>query len=350
MQKIRTALLSYGMSGKVFHAPFIEQHPGFKLTGSWERSKKIIQQDYSDVRSYPTLTNLLQDAVDLVVVNTPIETHYQYAKQALLAGKHVIVEKAFTTTVAEAEELKVIAEQQKVKLSIYQNRRWDSDFKTVQSILSQKLLGDIVEGEIHFDRFNPSLSPKQHKETKNAGAGIIMDLGSHSIDQALCLFGMPEAVFADLRKTRLHSEIEDYFDILLYYPSFRIRLKATFFAREPIPSYIFHGKKGSLLKKRGDIQEEDLKVGKKPNLPDWGKEPKHLEGILHTETNGDILKENISTSLGNYYEYYDLMYQAITQNKEVPVTASEGIQTMKIIEIAVKSSNQKRVISLNNTN
>ena len=202
MKKIKTALLSFGMSGKVFHAPFLELHPGFDLVGAWERSRKLIQQDYSSVKSYVDFDNVLNDDIDLVVVNTPVATHHEYAKAALLAGKHVIVEKAFTTNAAEAEELHYIAEEENLKLAVFQNRRWDSDFRTVQQIVEREILGEIVEAEIHFDRYNPDLSPKRHKETANPGAGVLKDLGSHIIDQAIVLFGFPDAVFADIRTTR----------------------------------------------------------------------------------------------------------------------------------------------------
>ncbi|MFV8374972.1 Gfo/Idh/MocA family oxidoreductase [Flavobacterium sp. LB1P62] len=346
MQKIRTALLSYGMSGKVFHAPFISFHEGFELIGSWERSKKLIHEDYPSVKSYATMEALLEDDVDLVIVNTPVDTHYEYAKKVLLAGKHAIVEKAFTTTVAQAQELAALAKERGVKLAVFQNRRWDSDFKTVQKIILEKKLGDIVEAEFHFDRYNPLLSPKSHKETANSGAGILKDLGPHLIDQALCLFGLPQSVFADIRITREHSLVDDYLDILLYYPDFRVRLKASFFVREAIPSFMIHGKKGSFLKPRGDVQEDDLKLGKKPNLDTWGKEPESKEGTLHTEIENDIFNAKVPTLQGNYYDYFDGVYNSISNDTPEPVTAQDGIHVMQIIEAAIKSSEQKRVIDL----
>lgn len=346
MLKIKTALLSYGMSGKVFHAPFLNFHPGFELLGSWERSKKLIHQDFPEVKSYATIEDVLNDEVDLVIVNTPVETHYEYAKKVLLAGKHAIVEKAFTTTVAQAQELAAIANEKGVKLAVFQNRRWDSDFKTVQKIISDKLLGEIVEAEFHFDRYNPLLSPKQHKETANSGAGILKDLGPHLIDQALCLFGLPKAVFADIRIIREYSLVDDYIDILLYYSNFRVRLKAGFFVREAISSYIIHGKKGSFLKPRGDVQEDDLKLGKKPNLDAWGTESSVKKGFLHTELNGEIVKEYIPTLQGNYYDFFDSVYNSITNDSMEPVTAQDGVQVMQIIEAAIQSSAQKKVIDL----
>jgi scyllo-inositol 2-dehydrogenase (NADP+) len=346
MQKIKTALLSYGMSGKVFHAPFIEFHDGFELVGSWERSKKLIQHDYPNVKSYATLEEVLHDDIDLVIVNTPVETHFEYGKKVLLAGKHAVVEKAFTTTVAEAQELVNLAKEKGLKLSVFQNRRWDSDFKTVQQVVANKVLGELIEAEFHFDRYNPLLSVKGHKETANSGAGILKDLGPHLIDQALYLFGMPKAVFADIRVTREHSLVDDCIDILFYYSDFRVRLKAGFFVREANPAYVIHGKKGSFLKTRADRQEDDLKLGKKPNRTSWGKEAPGNEGLLHTDIDGKIIKEKVPTMQGNYYDFFEGVYQSIINNKVEPVTAQEGLQVMQIIEAAIASNAKGKMILL----
>ncbi|WP_348823933.1 Gfo/Idh/MocA family oxidoreductase [Flavobacterium aestuarii] len=346
MQKIKTTLLSYGMSGKVFHAPFLELHEGFELVGSWERSKQLIQLDYPNVKSFATLEEVLQSDVDLIIVNTPVGTHFEYAKQVLLAGKHALVEKAFTTTVAEAQELADLAKEKGLKLSVFQNRRWDSDLKTVKQIVSSKVLGELVEAEFHFDRYNPVLSPKAHKETANAGAGILKDLGPHIIDQALYLFGFPQSVFADIRITRENSLVDDWIDILLFYPDFRVRLKAGFFVREANPAYVIHGKKGSFLKHRGDVQEDELKLGKKPNLDSWGTELKELEGFLHTEIDGEIIKKKVPTLQGNYYDYFDGVYQSIVNDSPEPVSAQDGTRVMQIIEASIQSCEQKKVIDL----
>ncbi|MEZ7498338.1 Gfo/Idh/MocA family oxidoreductase [Flavobacterium sp. Arc3] len=346
MQKIKTALLSYGMSGKVFHAPFLEFHPGFELLGSWERSKKLIQQDYPNVKSYATLEDVLESDAELIIVNTPVGTHFEYAKKVLLAGKNAVVEKAFTTTVAEAQELVNLATEKGVKLAVFQNRRWDSDLKTVRQILLDGVLGELVEAEFHFDRYNPLLSPKLHKETANDGAGILKDLGPHLIDQALYLFGFPQAVYADIRITRENSLVDDWIDILLYYQEFRVRLKAGFFVREANPAYTIHGKKGSFLKPRGDVQEDDLKLGKKPNLDTWGTEPIEKEGLLHTEIDGTIVQGKIPTLQGNYYDFFDGVYDSIANGKEEPVTGQDGLRVMQIIEAAIQSSAQKKAIYL----
>lgn len=347
MQTIKTALLSFGMSGRVFHAPFIQMHPGFQLAGVWERSKQQIQQHYPGTISYPTLEAVLTDSnIELVIVNTPTYTHYEYAKLALLAGKHILVEKAFTTTVAEAIELKELAEKQNRKIAVFQNRRWDSDFKTVQKVINDGLLGRINEAEIHFDRYNLILSPKQHKELPGPGAGITKDLGAHIIDQALCLFGIPQAVFADMRITREGSQVEDCIDLLLYYPSLRVRLKAGYIVREQLPSFIVHGTKGSFLKSRADVQEVNLVAGQTPNLSDWGTEPVTEYGLLHVEKDGVFIREHIPTLQGNYYDYYDAVYKALTNNLPMPVTATDGINTMRIIEAAFESSLKRTVINI----
>jgi len=346
MQKIKTALLSYGMSGKIFHAPFLDLHPGFELLGSWERSKKLIQQDYPSVKSYTSIDELLLDDVDLIIVNTPVNTHFEYAKKVLLAGKHAVVEKAFTTTVEEAEELDKIAKEKGVKLVVYQNRRWDSDFKTVKKILNEGVLGDLVEAEFHFDRYNPALSPKTHKETANDGAGILKDLGPHLIDQAVSLFGLPNGVFADIRITRENSIVDDWIDLTLFYSDFRVRLKSSFFVREPYPSFTLHGKKGSFLKHRGDIQEDELQKNKKPNRENWGSESEVLEGILHTEIDGKPIRTKVKTLQGNYFEFFDGVYDSIINDKEEPVRAQDGIMTMKIIKAAIESNIHKKIINL----
>jgi predicted dehydrogenase len=346
MRKIETALLSYGLSGKVFHAPFIAFHDGFELMGSWERSKKLIQEDYPATSSYASYEELLATDVDLVIVNTPVVTHYEYAKKALLAGKHLIVEKAFTSTIAQAEELVALAKAKNLKLAVFQNRRWDSDFKTVQNIINDGNLGALVDVEFRFERYNPMLSPKLHKETATAGAGIVKDLGPHLIDQALCLFGLPKSVCASIRNTRANSLVDDWFDMTLYYPTFQVRLKASFFVREPAPAYVLHGTKGSFLKTRADVQEEQLKKGLKPNLDDWGNEPTEQSGLLHTEVNGKIIKEKVNSLPGNYYDFFEGVYQSIVNNTMEPVTGFDGLKVMQIIEAALQSNQQKKVIDL----
>jgi predicted dehydrogenase len=343
---IRTALLSYGMSGKVFHAPFISLHPGLELKGAWERSKKLIGADYPGVTSYATIDDILNAKdVDLVIVNTPTYTHYEYAKKVLEAGKHAVVEKAFTANAAEAEELKAIAQKKGVKLSVFQNRRWDSDFKTVKKVVDDGLLGEVVEATFAYDRFNAALSPKVHKETPSAGSGIVKDLSPHLVDQALYLFGMPERVFADVMITRQSSQVDDYFEILLYYKSMRVRLHSGYFMREPVPSYVVYGRLGTFLKTRADVQELKLQAGEKPTKEGWS-EPETEQGFLHTQIGDKVVKEKVYTLSGNYYGYYDGVYEAIANNKQMPVTADDGVRVMRVIDAVYASSREGKVMKL----
>ena len=347
MQAINTALCSFGMSGWVFHAPFIFVDPHFKLYAVLERSKNLAEEKYPGVKTFRTLEEMLaDDALELVIVNTPNYTHYEYVKKALLANKHVIVEKPFTTTVEEANELIVLANKQNKKLSVYQNRRFDSDYKTIKKVIAENLLGDSVEAEFHFDRYSENIGLKAHKETPGPGTGSLYDLGSHLIDQALQLFGMPDAVFADIRIIRPSSKVTDYFDLLLYYPKLRVRIKSSYLVREPLPGYILHGAKGSFIKAKTNIQEEMLSKNEIPGKPGWGIEPATERGLLHTEKDGKVIREYIQSEKGNYAEYYSGIYNAIRNGKAVPVSAEDGLNVIKIIETAIKSNKEKKVVEL----
>ena len=232
MQPINTALLSFGMSGQVFHAPFLKVHEGFDFYAVWERTKSLARQKYPGVRTYRSLQELLNDeAIELVVVNTPSVTHYEYAKKCLEAGKNVIVEKPFTSTVEEGEELIALSKAKNRLLSVYQNRRYDSDYKAIKKVVDEKLLGELIEAEFHYDRYTEQLSYKIHKETPTAGVGIVYDLGSHLIDQALSLFGMPQSVFADIDILRPNSKVDDYFELLMFYDHFRVRIHCSLLVR-----------------------------------------------------------------------------------------------------------------------
>lgn len=344
---IKTALCSFGMSGSVFHAPFIFTNPKFNLYGVLERTKNRAREKYPSVKTFPTLESMLADEnIELVVVNTPNITHCNFAKQAIGAGKNVIVEKPFTTTVAEATELIQLANKKKVTLSVYHNRRYDSDFRTVKKILDEGWLGRIVEAEIHFDRYVPKLSLKAHKETQTIGVGNLYDLGSHLIDQSLQLFGLPLSIYANLGIYRPDSKVVDYFDLKLIYASGMVTLKSSYFVREPLPAFIFHGTKGSFIKTRSDVQESDLQAGKMPNSSNWGIEPKDGMGLLHTEKDGIIIKKSIPSLNGDYMDYYEGIYEAIRNNKPIPVSATEGREVIRVIEAAIKSNEEKREIDL----
>jgi predicted dehydrogenase len=346
MTPIKTAICSFGMSGRVFHAPFIHVNPGFEFYSVWEREKNLAQTLYPGVKVVRTLDDLLADpAVELVIVNTPNYTHYEYAKKALEAGKHVILEKPFTVTEAEGLELIALAKKQGKKLSSFQSRRFDSDYRTVKRIIDSGVLGKLVEAEFHYDRFTPTLSPKVHKETPGPGRGLLYDLGSHMIDQALQLFGDPEAVFADIFIIRDNSLVDDYMEVLLFYPGFRCRIKSSYLVREPIPSYSLFGHKGTFLKNRTDIQERHLLAGEMPVGPDWGVEPGSEQGLLHTEIDGKEVKQRVPTERGNYMDYFTGIYEAIRNNAPLPVTAEEGVRIIRVIEKAYESVRTKRTVT-----
>jgi len=334
------------MSGKTFQAPFLHVNPGFDFYSVWEREKDLARTIYPDVRVCRTLEELLADpAAELVIVNTPNYTHYEYAKKALEAGKHVIVEKPFTVTEKEGWELIALADKKGVKLSSYQSRRFDSDYRTVKRVVDSGVLGKLVEAEIHYDRFTPALSPKVHKETPGPGRGLLYDLGSHLIDQALQLFGDPDAVFADLFIIRDNSQVEDYMEVLLYYPGLRVRLKSSYLVREPLPAYSFFGHKGTFLKTRADVQEKHLLAGEMPGGPHWGIEPESEQGLLHTEIDGKVIRERVPTERGNAMDYFDGIYKAIREGAPLPVTAEQGVKIIRVIGKAYESLAAKRVVA-----
>jgi predicted dehydrogenase len=313
----------------------------------WERTKNLAQEKYPGVKTFRTLEDLLADKnIELVIVNTPSVTHYDYAKQVILAGKHLIVEKPFTATVEQAEELIALAKKKKIKLSVYQNRRYDSDYRTVKKILDEGWLGTIVDAAIHYDRYVPALSYKAHKETPTPAVGCLYDLGSHLIDQSIQLFGMPLALFADITINRPDSKVDDYFDLKLFYPNHRVTLKSSYYVREPMPGYQLHGTLGSFIKHKTDVQETDLQANKKPGGDDWGIEPENQKGLLHTEKDGKVIKEFIPSLKGNYGDYYQGVFNAIRNNAPMPVTGDDGMKVIQVIEAAIKSNKEKKVIEL----
>jgi scyllo-inositol 2-dehydrogenase (NADP+) len=347
VNRIKTALCSFGMSGRVFHAPFLHLHKGFELHAVLERTKNLASAIYPGIKTYRSLEELLNDpAIELVIINTPNFTHYEFAKQALRTGKHVVVEKPFTLTTEQADDLIKLAQQQNRKLSIYQNRRWDSDFQTVQKIVDKRLLGNIVEAEIHFDRYSEALSPKLHKEIPGPGTGILYDLGSHLVDQSIQLFGMPEAVFCDVFIARPISKVEDYMEVLMFYKSSRVRLKGSYQVREALPAFILHGSKGSFIKPRADTQEERLVKGETPDAPDWGVEPETGRGLLHTEVNGKVVREYINSERGNYMVFYDQLFKAFREDGPLPVPPEDGRKVIHVIEKAYQSQGEKKIVTL----
>ncbi|RNI31489.1 oxidoreductase [Rufibacter latericius] len=347
---INVGLIGFGMAGRIFHGPFIHQVEGLKLVRireTREENIRIAQSRYPEAQITSRAEDILQDpAIDLVVVATPNSSHFSLAKQALNAGKHVVVEKPFTPTSAEAGELIQLARQKQRVLTVYQNRRWDSDFKTVQKVLQSGVLGNVVEYKAHFDRFRPALKGNTWKEEDAPGSGIVYDLGSHLIDQALVLFGLPQEISADVRIQRPHSPVLDKFEATLFYERLKVTLSAGLLVREVSPRYTLHGDQGSFLKYGLDVQEKALNDGFLPHLtPNWGIEPESIWGHLNTEFQGLHFTGKIESEPGHYRSFYENVYQAIIGKAELAVTPEQARNVIKVVEVIMQSSQEKRTVS-----
>ncbi len=346
-KKIKTGLCSYGMSGLVFHGPLLRIHPGFEVTHVLERTKNHSAALYGREVIVRDFNDLISDrALDLIVVNTPDHTHFEMAKAALNAGKHVVVEKPFVQEAAQAEELIALAKQKGLVLTIFQNRRWDSDFLTVRRVIDNGLLGRLVEFESHYDRYRNFIQPGTWKESAENGAGIVYNLGSHLIDQALCLFGKPAGVYADLRIVRTDGEVQDFFDIDLIYPDVKVKLKSSYLVRESGPRFILHGTEGSFLKWGLDPQEDELKKGTLPNAPGWGAEPEAEWGLLNTTLGGLHIKGRVETVPGNYPAFYANLYDVLTAGADLAVKPGEALLAMQVIGAVFESAEKGGNISL----
>lgn len=351
MEVIKTGLAAFGMSGQVFHAPFISTNPHFELCKIVERTKELSRERYSGatiVRSFEALVN--DPEIELIVINTPDSTHYEYARQALEAGKHVIVEKPFTSTSAQGEELITLADNKQLMLSVYQNRRWDADFQTIQEILSKNLLGRLVEYESTFARYRNFIKPDTWKETGEAGGGLTYNLGSHLIDQAIRLFGMPEALFADIATMRTGGKVDDYFVIRFLRPALapevKVTLKASYLMREAEPRFVLHGTLGSYVKYGVDKQEAALLAGEIPNRSHWGEETEQEWGLLHTEIDGQEVCRKYPGIPGNYDGFYQNVYEHLRLGKPLQTGARDVLDVIRVIEAAYQSQDGNKVIDL----
>lgn len=344
-KKIKTALLSYGMSGEVFHVPLLEAHKGYEVTAILQRNPtKPPRHPYRIARDYREILN--DQSVELVIVNTPNETHFPFASDALSAGKHVIVEKPFTVTTREAEELMALARKNNSILTVFQNRRWDADFLTVRKIVEGALLGKLVECEIHYDRYRNYIEPDTWKEEVKPGTGILYNLGSHLIDQALVLFGMPDYVDARLGIQRPGGRVDDFFDIRMQYDGFFVILKSSYLVREQGPRFILHGTEGSFLKGGIDPQEQDLKDKKIPGSPGWGAEQKECWGKLNTTMDGEHFEGPYETVPGNYLAFYNNVYDAVRAGRPLAVKPEEARDVIHLIEACQQSNQDRRAVKI----
>jgi scyllo-inositol 2-dehydrogenase (NADP+) len=346
INEVRVGLVGFGMAGQVFHAPVIDAVAGLKLAKVVERHGESSRARYPWVEIERDVTALLDDeAIDLIVVATPNSSHFDLTRRALLANKHVVVDKPFTAESAQAQELIDLARQKGRVLSVFHNRRWDGDFQTVKKLVETGYLGRLVEYEAHFDRFRNSLRPNTWKEKKVPGTGVLFDLGSHLVDQAQTLFGLPEMITADIRVQRDQGEIDDQFEVMLHYPGLKVTLQAGMLVREQGPRFTLHGTEGSFVKYGIDPQEEALKRGSSPVEPDWGLEPEEHWGTLNTQIGGLHFDGKIETFAGRYQAFYENIYNAIAHHEDLVVKPEEARNTIRIIELALESNERRCTVA-----
>jgi scyllo-inositol 2-dehydrogenase (NADP+) len=338
---IRTALVGYGSVAQKMHAPLIAVCPDLDFVAVVERNSTKCEEKFPNVRTFKSLEELLvADFADLICITTPNEFHFPMAKQCLLAGKHVVVDKPVTIYSHEAEELEKIAKERNLICSVFHNRRYDGDFRTLQKLVAENTLGDLVYLESHFDRFRPQVS-ENWREQAVPGNGITFDLGSHLIDQVVLLFGKPESIFADIQKQRKNAIADDYFDISLFYPAFKARVTAGVLVNVPTPKFLLLGEKGSYQKFFLDVQEQAFKDGKKPEGSDWGVDPEDRWGKLFFENETVALP----TLSGDYRIFYQNVADAILKDTLLQVTLPQTIAVLKIIESAFISAKEGRKVS-----
>lgn len=345
MEKINVGIIGFGTSASVFHAPIIDYLAEFNLKKVYERNSERSKEEYPYVEVVHNIEDLFSSDIDIILVTTPNKVHYDHAKLALLHNKHVIVEKPFTVSSDEAKELINLATKKNLVLTVNQNRRWDGDFLTVKKVLATKKLGEVVEFEAHFDRFRNFIKDKW-KEKDEPGSGIVYDLGSHLIDQALCLFGEPYAIFADIRKQRPDAVVDDYFEIILDYNTIKVTLKADMLSNYKSPKYIIKGLNGTFIKYGTDVQEEQLKEKITPNDPDYGKDRESNWGEINYLENGEEKSEKIMTEKGKYHYFYKNVYDKIMNNLKLEVRPETVLRNIQIIEKAFESNEKRKFVKL----
>ena len=344
--QLRVGLAGFGMSGRIFHAPFIHADPRFSLKKVYERTTERSREEYPYVEVVRRFEDLLEEDIDLVVVNTPNPLHVPMAAQAIRAGKHVVVEKPLAASSQEAAELLKLAQERGVVFTVYQNRRLDGDYLTVKKLIQAGRLGEIVDYECHFDRFRQGLSAKQWKNQGGRGVDIVYDLGIHLIDQAYALFGLPEEVYGDMRKQRPESGGVDKFEFHLYYPDKRVTLSAGELVAKPGPQFMVNGRKGSFVKYGRDVQEHALLAGARPSGPEWGRDDPAHYGVLCAAGEDGMTEETIPTEIGSYGGFYDNLYRAIRQGEPLLVRPEDAVEVLRILEAARRSAEEKRRIAL----
>jgi scyllo-inositol 2-dehydrogenase (NADP+) len=342
MSKIRTALIGYGSVGEKIHAPLISVCKDLELVAVVERNSERSKEKYPEVEVFKSFEDLLEsDTAELIIIVTPNEFHYPQAKKALEAGKHLVVDKPVTVHSNEAIELKRIADERGLLLSVFQNRRWDGDIRTIQKILAEGVLGRIVHFESHFDRFRPNLVDNW-REKEVPGNGITYDLGTHLIDQAIMLFGKPNWVYAEILKQRSGAIADDFFDITLMYDGIKARLTASVLVNAPLPKFLLLGERGSYIKFGLDVQEKAFKAGEIPDGVNWGLESSEAWGQMYLENSS----ASYPTERGDYRLFYQNIADAIHGKAPLKVKMEEAILVLQIIEAAFRSNAEGKRIEL----
>lgn len=342
MRRLRVGLIGYGLAGSTFHAPVIAAVPSLSLTTVVTSRVAAVERDLPGVRIAATSEHLFTDpTIELIAIATPNDTHFELARRALRAGKHVVIDKPMTIASAEADALIALAAERQCILSVYQNRRWDGDFRTVAQCIADGSLGNVVIYEANYDRFRPAIKPGW-REATGPGTGLLFDLGSHLIDQALHLFGMPETIVGDVFVQRAQAQVDDYFHLIFGYPGRRVILRAATLVREPGPHFAVHGTAGSFIKYGMDPQEAALKAGIAVGTPGWGEdEPAHYGTYAPAEG----LCRKIPTLPGTYVEFYAAMAAAILDGTPPPVAARDARNVIRAIELARASAIERRTVA-----
>lgn len=341
---IRVGLIGYGYAGKTFHAPLIAGTPGMTLAAVSSSDAAKVHADWPNVPVVSEPKHLFNDPnIDLIVIPTPNDTHFPLAKAALEAGKHVVVDKPLTVTLSQARELEALAKSLGRLLSVFHNRRWDSDFLTVKALLSEGTLGEIAYYESHFDRYRPQVR-NRWREQAGPGSGIWYDLAPHLLDQAVNLFGLPVSMTVDLAQLRPGAQATDYFHAVLSYPQRRIILHGTMLAAAESARYILHGTRGSYVKFGLDPQEDRLKNGERLPQEDWGYDMR--DGVVTRAEGETLVEETLLTLPGNYPAYYAAIRDALNGSGENPVPASQAIQIMELIELGTESAKHRATLCL----
>lgn len=335
----RVALIGYGFVGQTFHGPLLGSIPGLTLELVASRDAARVHIDLPQVRVTADYLAAVQDqAIDLVVIASPNQTHAPLASAALAAGKHVVVDKPFTVTLAEARQLAAEAEQAGRLLSVFQNRRWDSDFLGLQAVLASGALGELSSLESRIERFRPKVRTRW-REAALPGSGLWFDLGPHLLDQALCLFGLPERLQAQLVRQRPGALTDDWFQVQLDYGSRQVTLRAGMLAAGGVPRFLAQGTAGSWIKQGADRQEDTLKAGVRPGAPDWGQDPD--PGWL-IDASGE--RQALPTPAGDHRRYYLALVEALAGRAANPVSPAQACALMALLEAAQRSSAEGRAL------